>query len=302
MTLFEITSVTNQLLPEPQAGLLNGILFGIRATLDPALKQSLVDSGTLHIIALSGMNISILVSIVDLVLLRIVRRPIANVATVAIIIGFISLVGPSASVIRAAIMGTISLIAVSFGRQNWPIIAWILAVTVMLLLNPLWIGDLSFQLSIMATLGIILFGNKERSAARNAVSKLRHGLGTREPMEAQTVWTLTKREPTASRAKALIWVWKLIEDDLRVTLAAQVFTVPIILFQFHRISLVSPLSNILIGPLIAPIMVLGLALVLGGLVMTPVATFLSWILWVPLTYVILVIEWTARLPWASVQW
>jgi predicted membrane metal-binding protein len=66
------------------------------------------------------MNISILVTLVGIILLRFVRRPIANLATILSIIGFISLVGVSASVIRAAIMGALSLLSVSFGRQHWP--------------------------------------------------------------------------------------------------------------------------------------------------------------------------------------
>jgi competence protein ComEC len=263
MTLSTFVGIINSLLHEPQAGLLNGILFGVKATLDPQMKISLTNSGTLHIIALSGMNISILVTIVNLVLLRIVRRPIANMVTVAIIIGFIWFVGPSPSVIRAAIMGVISLTAVTLGRQNWPLLAWILAVVGMLLLNPLWIGDLSFQLSVMATLGIILFGN------------------TKEPVKPSLL--------------------SLIKDDLRVTLSAQLFTVPIIFFQFHRISLVSPLSNILIGWLMAPIMVLGFATVIAGLLWLPLGMIIGWAVWVPLTYVIWVINWTANLPFASIN-
>jgi competence protein ComEC len=263
MTLSTFVSIINSLLPEPQAGLLNGILFGVKATLDPQMKIFLTNSGTLHIIALSGMNISILVSLVDLILLRFVRRPIANVATVAIIIGFIWFVGPSPSVIRAAIMGGISLLAVSLGRQNWPILAWILAVLVMLVLNPLWIGDLSFQLSIMATLGIILFGKKKSESKFKIIT--------------------------------------LLQDDLRITMAAQLFTVPIIVFQFHRISLVSPLSNILIGWLMEPIMILGFAMIIGGLFWLPLGLLLGWIVWVPLTYVVWVIEWTAKLPFASIS-
>jgi len=270
MSLDLITGLINNLLHEPQAGLLNGILFGVKATLDPQLKNSLINSGTLHIIALSGMNISILVSLVSLLLLRFVRRPIANMVTVAIIIGFIWFVGPSPSVIRAAIMGGISLLAISLGRQNWPFLAWILAVISMLVLNPLWIGDLSFQLSIMATLGIILFGSKK-------------SLELISPGHQGKI------------------IWNLIKDDLRVTLAAQMFTVPIIFFQFHRISLVSPLSNILIGWLMAPIMVLGFAAVLGSLIWLPLGTVIGWIVWVPLTYVIWVIHWTAKLPFASIS-
>jgi competence protein ComEC len=313
MTLLTLTGLINSLLPEPQAGLLNGILFGVKATLDVSLKNSLTNSGTLHIIALSGMNISILVSLVNLVLLRFVRRPIANMVTVASIIGFIWFVGPTPSVIRAAIMGVISLVAVSLGRQNWPILAWILAVASMLLLNPPWIGDLSFQLSVMATLGIILFGN-ERKAAEVGILAAVHPSRRLEAIsntdESKMLNNTTVFHPSLWEQLRMTVLAKvrlpaaftsLIADDLRVTLAAQVFTVPIIFFQFHRIALVSPLSNILIGWLIAPIMVLGFATVFAGLLWLPLGTFLSWIVWVPLTYVIWVINWTAKLPFASIS-
>mgnify|MGYP001607252737 CR=1 FL=1 len=266
MTLETLTALVNSLIQEPQAGLLNGILFGVKATLSEDLKNALITTGTLHIIALSGMNISILVGFVNLFLLRFVRRPIANVATIFIIIGFIWFVGVSPSVIRAAIMAGITLLGVNFGRERWPLLAWILAVSIMLVLNPLWIGDLSFQLSVLATLGIILFGTSTESAGvfRSIVD--------------------------------------LLKDDLRVTLAAQVFTIPIIIFQFHRISLVSPLTNVLIGWLIGPITIIGFVLVAVGLIWMPLGIIVAWFAWVPLTFVIEIIRMTAKIPFASIGW
>ena len=319
MSLESLTGLINSLIPEPHAGLLNGIIFGAKATLDPALKNSLVTTGTLHIIALSGMNISILVTLVDALLLRILRRPIANLASIAIIIGFIWIVGPSPSVIRAGIMGGIALLSVALGRQNWPILAWILAVTTMLLLNPLWIGDLSFQLSVMATLGIILFGGKSPAftgpAARTLQSDVlakpfsrtssssAHINNFQQLFKSRLQWLRALDGRSSSRVtRGLTFFYMLISEDLRVTLAAQMFTVPIILFQFHRISLVSPLTNILIGWLIAPIMVLGFAVVTLGLVWMPLAQITAWAAWLLLQYVIIVIDMTAKLPFASVQW
>lgn len=311
MLLSSVVGIINSLLPEPQAGLLNGILFGVKATLDPQLKNSLTNSGTLYILAHSGLTISVLVSMVTLVLTRFMRRPIASMVSVAIIIGYVMLVGISASVVRAAIMAAISLTAVSFGRQNWPILAWILAVILMLMLNPPWIGDPSFQISVMASLGIILFG---RASKRE--SFIAHPSGRLEAISVtstkttsdrsflfpQTFWeklriTVLKK----TRASALSPLWSVIADDLRVSLAAQVFTVPIIMVQFHRISLVSPLSNVLIGWIIAPVTALGFVTVLAGLIWLPLGMVLGWFVWVPLTYMIWVINWTARLPFASVS-
>lgn len=258
-----LTGLINSLLPEPQAGLLNGILFGVKATLDPAIKNSLTNSGTLYIFAHSGLTISVLISMFNLVLPRFLRRPIANIVSLTIIIGYVWLVGVTPSVLRAAIMAGISLIAVSLGRQKWPILAWILAVISMLLLNPPWIADLSFQLSAMASLGIILFGSNKETNQKTFFS--------------------------------------FVKDNLRISLAAQVLTVPIVMIQFHRISLVSPLSNILIGWLIAPIMALGFVMVIVGYIWLPLGMIAGWFVWVPLTYVIWVINWTSRLPFASIS-
>lgn len=273
MTLDALIAIPNALIPEPQAGLLNGILFGVKATLSKDLYNALITTGTLHIIALSGMNISIIVGFVNLFLLRFLKRPIANVATSFIIIGFISFVGISPSVLRAAIMAGITLLGISFGRQTWPILAWILAVIIMLVLNPLWFFDLSFQLSVLATLGIILYGKKSEQEKQE----------TRD-------WRLVSS------------LKRLVSDDLRVTLAAQVFTIPLIIFQFQRISLISPLTNILIGWLIGPVTLVGFILVIVGLVWMPLAHVVAWVLWMPLTVIIEVIRLTALVPFASIAW
>ncbi len=358
MTLDLFTGLINGLLPEPHAGLLNGILFGVKTTLNPDLQQSLLKSGTSYILAHSGMNISILVGISNLLLLRFVRRPIANLVSVIIIIGYVWLVGITPSVLRAALMAAISLAAVSLGRQNWTLLSWVLAVGIMLIINPLWIGDVSFQISVMATLGIIVFGGKKSHAGRltilSTVTRRNSTSAGSLPMRAQvtnenldassvslvnsapTLHTLdshsqseaaqnfvssprgrafsrphhppilslldgyaTNCAPTKAIAK---FIWSLIADDLRVTLAAQAFTIPIIIFQFHQISLVSPLSNILIGWLIAPVMALGFALVIGGLLWAPIGMIFAWIVFVPLSYIILVIDLTSKLPFASLSW
>ncbi len=269
MTVSDAAGIIYQVLPEPQAGLLTGILFGVKASMSKSLYESLVATGTLHIIALSGQNISILIGIISLILFQMVRRPIANILSLGMIVVFISFVGPSPSVIRAGIMGAITLMGISLGRQIWPLVVWAATVASMLIYNPSWVADLSFQLSVMATLGILLFG-EAGPAARSYLGLIRglfYGLMA----------------------------------DLRVTLAAQVFTIPIIMFAFGRISLVSPLSNLLIGWLIVPIMIGGFLLVALGVLWVPLAQPVAWLVWVPLTFVIRVVEWTAKIPFASIR-
>ncbi len=283
MSVESLTSIINILLPEPHAGLLAGIVFGTKATLSKSLYNDLVTTGTLHIVALSGMNITILASLVNLTLLRFISRRVASLLTIGLIVWFVWFVGPAPSIIRAAIMGTISLIAVIFGRQNWAILSWILAVGSMLLIQPTWIMDISFQLSALATLGIILFGNKKiiqiTSEKQASISFY--------PSKIPILWALCS------------FLYSLVEDDLRVTLAAQVFTIPLIFLHFHRISLISPLTNILIGWTIAPLTVLGWVVSVLGMLWLPLGQIVAWISWLLLEYLVLAVSVTAKLPLAS---
>lgn len=251
------TQVINQLLPEPHAGLLNGILFGTKAAIPKDFMDALIATGTLHIVALSGMNITILEQVIGQTLGRVLNTRISSFFTILLIIGFIWFVGLSPSVIRAGIMGSMALIATIFGRQKWSLFFFGVTVAIMLAIHPAWITDLSFQLSAGATLGIILFGSK----------------------------------PTKN----------VLRDTFFTTLAAQVFTIPLILFTFHRISLISPLTNVLIGWIIQPLTVLGFIVAILGWFYLPLAQPFAWIAWALLQYLITAIEMTAVIPFSSLK-
>lgn len=231
-----------------------------------AFYQALIDTGTLHVIALSGTNISILINLVGKVTL-ISGRKASSILTICLIVLFVLLVGPSPSVIRASLMGSLSLIAIYFGRREWGLLSLFLTAATMLLFKFSLIKDLSFQLSFLATLGIIL-ANKKR-----------------------------ERQPRKVFPDQLIY---LLKENLRMTLSAQVFTLPIILYNFHRVSLIAPLANLLTEWTVQPIMAFGLLTSVIGWVYLPLAIVPSWIVWIPLTYFIMVIEFLARIPGASV--
>jgi len=260
-------AVINSLLPEPQASLLNGIIFGVRAQMPYTLYQDLVATGLLHVIALSGTNISILIDLVAKVTLFLGRK-ISVILTVFIIVAFVMMVGPSPSVVRAAIMGAITLIAVYLGRKTWSILSLFLASGMMLFIRPEWIGEISFQLSFLATLGIIL-GND-----------------------------MVKSKYLKSNWDKILYALKV---NLALTLSAQLFTFPIILLNFGRISLISPISNLLVGWVIQPIMILGLATAILGWVWVPLGFIPAWIVWVPLTYFLSVVEILGNFPGAAMR-
>ena len=300
-TVSTLTAVLGRLLPEPQAGLLAGILFGTRASLDKSLTDAFVTTGTIHMIALSGQNVSIVAGLVAGTLALFVSRRNASLLTLLVLGLFLGFVGPSPSLVRAVIMGSLTLLAIVFGKRYWSLLSLALAVTIMLVLRPLWIGDLGFQLSVLATLGIILFGGSSRdypSLIRAPYRAIPVQVSD-SPAKIATI-----RHGTYSRLIRLLsgHFLRFTLDDLRLTLSAQLFTTPLLLFQLHRISLVSPVTNILIGWTMPFLMMSGWVAAFAGYVWHPLGLLPAWVSCVLLTYVIRVVEMTARLPFASLAW
>lgn len=261
-------AIINSVLPEPHASLLAGILFGTKASIPRDFYQALVTTGVLHVIALSGMNISILVTLIGKFTGGLGKRP-SIVTTIGLIGIFVWFVGASPSIIRAAIMGCLALLASFFGRKNWGLLTLFLSGGVMLIFDFSLIKDLSFQLSFLATFGILLADKK----------------------------------PDFHSPKGLLQRFIFIlKENLRTTLSAQIFTVPLIALTFHRISLISPVTNILTEWVITPIMVLGFLLCIIGFIFLPLGIVLGWVVWVPLSYFITVVEWLSKVPGASIGW
>jgi competence protein ComEC len=135
----------------------------------------------------------------------------------------------------------------------------------MLLFNVTLIGNISFQLSALAALGMILFSKSAPT-------------------------------PATEGKKFVAWV----KEELATTLSAQVFTIPLILFTFGRISLISPITNLLIGWTIPIITVLGLCISLFGWIWLPLGQLLAWVTWVFLEWLIQAVIITSRIPLASI--
>lgn len=270
MDAFSVTSFERLLakvLPEPHAGLMSGLLFGSKVSLSPEFVEGLTRSGTLHIVALSGMNIAIIARLMEKSVASVWGKRPAMLLTLLGIVCFVWFVGPSPSLVRAAIMGGIALVAHLCGRQYWGLIAWGMTVCGMLIINWEWSTDLSFQLSALATLGIILFGGgQENGAAKKSIG---HN------------------------------VISAVTENIRLTFAAQLFTVPLILWQFQRISFVAPLANLMIGWIIAPLTLLGWLTVLAGFLWVPLSYSLSWFDWLLLEYVIRTVYLMGSMPMSS---
>lgn len=267
MNVNDFSALIAEFLPEPEASLLTGILFGAKTGLPENFYQSLVISGTLHVTALSGMNISIITRLTYQVFTIFGRIP-ATLLTILSVSAFVFFVGPSPSLLRAAIMGYLTILAVAFGRKDIPLLTLFLAAITILFKNPKLIESISFQLSFLATLGIILLASE----------------------------TVTPKAFSA-RQKLLRSLW----FDLKVTLAAQLFTLPVIFYHFRRISLISPVANLLIGWLIAPLTYLGFLLVFSAWLFKPLGFFMTFLVWPLLSFFVLTVEFLSKLPLASLN-
>ncbi len=267
-----LESQTNRLFPEPSSSLLNGLLLGLRKSIPADITANLSNTGLTHIIAISGFNITVIISFLAGFLLRKTRRSVRFFSAGLVIILFTLLVGASASVVRAAIMGILGLLALSLGRKSESLTLLLLALFGMVLYHPVsLILDLGFQLSFLATLGLIIVSPHLEK------------------------WT--KRVPS-------FWMLK---ETLLTTLSAQIMVLPLLLVQFEKFSLIAPLSNILVLPVISLIMMLGFVALLISFVpfLFLLAKVIGFLAWICITYIILVVNSLGVVPFASIttpQW
>lgn len=260
------TKIT-KLWPEPEASFMAGLLYGYRGGLG-ALGELFSRTGVTHIVAISGFNITIIATILinTCVYLCVPRQRAFWLVTLGIV-GFVIFTGASASVVRAGVMGIIALLAKYVGRSSRIGNVLLLAAVTMVVQNPLVLmSDAGFQLSFLSTLGLVYLSPLLEKFAR----RLPEFLGLRE--------------------------------NIVSTLAAIAATLPLILYQFGRLSLVAPVVNVLILWIIPWLMLAGVAAVVLSFVWWPLGAAAAWVGWLGMEYVIIVVRWGAALPFAAVDW
>jgi competence protein ComEC len=254
-------------IPQPEGALADGLLFGGNSELSKEIQTDFSRTGMTHIVAVSGYNVTIIAQYLIIlgIALGLWRKQATWFAIVGIIL-FVIMSGLPASAVRAGVMGGTLLWAMKNGRLANCENAIVFAAAVMLMLNPLLLRwDVGFQLSFLATLGIVLSSPFwEKSFIRK-----HQALG--------------------------------ISEIIAMSLSAQIFVLPIIAYNFHMTSLISLLANILILPTIPLSMLLVFLVSISGFIFTPFSLVLAWIAFVPLIYEIKIIHILAEFPWASIS-
>ena len=267
----KLSKSVNSNFSEPQNLILEGIVFGNDKNMPKYLKDKFNTTGLSHLTAVSGGNIVILIFILTsfLLFLGFWRNQVIYIS-LTFVWFYILLVGLSASSVRAAIMGSIFLLAQKLGRQNTSSRTIVLAAAFMLLENPLLLFyDVGFQLSFLASMGIIHLKpllDSGFTLIKNYIINL--------AAARFTIYSIDKKSKSkyffAKKSKEL-------RDIISVTLSAQIFTLPVLIYYFSTLSIVAPVTNILILPAVPFIMSFGFLSALLGIF----SNFLGWVLALP---------------------
>jgi len=256
-----------QNLSPPQSSILGAIILGDKSRISEGWKEKLNYAGVRHLTAVSGMHVAILTSVLMTLLIGLgLWRQQAFYFAIILITLFIVMTGFQPSAIRAGIMGGLFLFAQYLGRINISSRAIIFAGAVMLAQNPLLLRlDVGFQLSFLAMMGIIYL----LPTFRNWFRKI----------------------PNLFQFRNII----------SITLSAQIFTLPILIYNFGYLSLVAPVTNVLILPLLPFIMIFGFIFGLLGMFWQTLGWVFSWPAWFLLTYLTKIVDWFSSQSFASLN-
>lgn len=245
-------------LGSPEGQIVSSMVLGRRAVDLPGnIREQFIKAGLAHILAASGFHVSLLLGLVLSLTRRLPAKGQLNLGILSLVI-YICLTGFQPSVLRAALMGLGGLIALVTERRVKPLGSILLAATILLIINPLWLGDLGFGLSFLATLGLII-----------------------------TVPSLSNN---------LSWLPPTLASVVAVPIAAMVWTLPLSIYIFSVIAPYSILTNIIATPFIALISLVGMVSALAALIYPPVGTGIAWLLYYPTHGLLGIVELVNRLP------
>lgn len=254
----------NQSFPSPHAGLLAGMTVGSEDALSDTWEDRFRATGLIHIVVLSGYNVAI---VIVAILFILAPLPLAWRLVVAItaVLAFVLLTGAGATIVRAGLMAVLALVARALDRPHQVSRALAIAVAIMVLFNPyLPAFDLSFQLSVLATLGIIY-----------VAPWLENGL----------LWI-----PSRGGFREIV----------AATVGTQIMVFPLIGGVIGEISLISVLANLLVLPVVPLLMLFGFIAALMSVFSYGLALPIIALSYAFLEYILVLVEWLAAVPYATV--
>ena len=253
-----------KIIPEPQSALATGLLLGERRALSENKLEEFRSTGIIHIVVLSGMSVMFVVSFVQYVFGLFLYLRLRIVFSIVAVLGFAIMVGLSPTVVRASIMASMFLLAQFMGRSYLALRGLIVSAVVMVAVNPIMlVYDIGFQLSFMATLGLVLVA----------------------PHLEQMMASVPSRIP--------------LKTYFIATVATQIAVLPLLLYQVGEFSVVSPLVNMLVVPMVPFAMLLAFITGLIGLLLPSATAVVAFPTFFSLEYILFLSRWFADLPFTS---
>ena len=248
-------------LGSPVGQVVSSMVLGRKAVdLPMDIRDRFIEAGLAHVLAASGFHVSLLLGLILKLTNRFSSRSRFVIGIFTLLV-YLGLTGIQASVLRACLMGSAILLALAMDTKVKPLGLLLLVATIILLLNPLLIGDLSFQLSFLATFGLIV-----------------------------TIPELQTR---------LEWLPPAIASLVAVPLAASVWVLPLISYQFNNVATYSIIVNIICTPLIAVISLGGMVSAIAALILPVAGSAIAWLLLYPTLLLITLINFFTNLPGSS---
>ena len=265
-----------QSLPEPQAALGQGMALGLRAAIPQDLLTDFARTGTTHILAVSGLNIGIVLGLtLPLSVWALGRRRNLHLLLPLVAIWLYALLtGMQPPVARSVVMGSLYLAALALGRPGASAAALGLAVALLLLIDPRSLWDVSFQLSFLAMAGLVFISPW---------------------LAARGYRLLGKRDEPASGAT------RFLVEGVAAGLGAILATAPLMALTFHLFSPAGLPATILTAPALPPLLASSFLVALAGMASPDVGAVAGWLAWPWLTYLALMVRGFAALPFAAVE-
>lgn len=253
----DLAQIAKHYLPEPHASLLNGMLLGVSLKDTGDFYDETIDAGLVHLVVVSGTNISLLSNFI-LSLLIVIPKKAAILTAITAIVGFMMFIGIQPPVFRATLMSSIMLLGLLTGNKYHTLYTLFLSAYISVVLYPEWVSSLSFYLTYLSSSGMIIFAKPSLDSS--------------------------------FRFSPFTKVFTYIRSELWTTITAQIFILPVLYFAFGRISFVSIVTNVLVSWSLLPIMILGLLLVFFHYISTPVTEMIATLVYFLLDYIVTIVE------------
>jgi competence protein ComEC len=266
-------------IPEPQASLAQGMILGIRGNITPELQNAFIQSGTMHILVISGSQFNIVAGILVATGIWLFgkRRFFYIWLALAAIWIYALLTGMSPPVIRSAVMVSIFLFADLLGRQKSAMTAIGFAAALMIAITPKILADASFQLTFMSTLGMVVVAPRLQNWGKNIIAD--------------------KLGEEGGFVKTADWV----ADSLFVTLGVTIAIWPLLVYYFGIFSVVSPLASLLVLPALPYLLGSGTLAAVLGIFLLPVGQIVGWLAWLAAFYMLVIINGFAKLTFSAIN-